>query len=63
MRDTKIYRYAYLMALEVWAKEKDIIEKNPENEIAKHRERKYWSDVEEIGRLYKEAEDREAAAE
>lgn len=58
MRDTRIYRYAYLMALQVWAKEKKILEKDPESEIAKHRERKYWEDVEEIGRLYAEVEKR-----
>ncbi len=59
MKDTKILNYAYHGALDVWAHEKEILDRNPANEIAQCKERKRWDDLEEIRRLYMEAEERE----
>lgn len=54
MNKSKIYRYAYLKAVDIWASERKHLDEMPENEVAKIREANAWSDMEYIGKkLYK----------
>lgn len=56
MKLYKIYEYAYMHALEVWAYEKTISDENPEDENAKYRTMKRWEDVNELAKLIAECE-------
>lgn len=54
MKKSKIYRYAYLKAVDIWTSERKHLDEMPENEVAKIREANAWSDMEYIGKqLYK----------
>lgn len=48
MTEKRLYELAHSAALANWAKEKDFLEKHPENSIAKHWEAKHWAELMEI---------------
>lgn len=48
MTTYNILKYAYNGALAAWAKEKEILDRNPDNIIAQYKEKKKWTDLQEI---------------
>ena len=55
MTQERILQLAYNAQLEIWAKEKDILDKLPDNKISKYREQKAWNDLKEIEKMMKTA--------
>ena len=51
MKKYEIYRRAWLETLGRWAREKDILDKNPNAPIAKAKAARYWAECEELGEL------------
>lgn len=48
MTNTKILNLAYQAALENWEREKERLERNPDNPYTKAREKARWDEVTEI---------------
>lgn len=59
MTQKKILDYAHTTALQIWAKERECLDKLPDNEFVQARERKAWEELQEIGRLVIELEQKE----
>lgn len=60
MTQSRILKLAWRAALDYWAKEDDILHRNPESEIAKVRTENAWAEVEELERLIREEEKKTA---
>ena len=48
MKEERLYKLAHEMLLMKWSKEKDFLEKHPNNEISKSRENKLWNELLEL---------------
>ena len=51
MTNKRLHQSALDQVLELWAKEHDFLEKDPENEIFQAREKRLWKEVEELREL------------
>lgn len=51
MTNKRLHQLALDQVLELWAKEHDFLEKDPENEIFQAREKRLWKEVEELREL------------
>lgn len=48
MTNLQILERAWSYTLNLWGKEKEILDRNPEDIIAQHRATKYWNEVAEL---------------
>lgn len=51
MTNKRLHQLAYDQLLELWGKEHDFLEKDPENKIAQVREKRLWEELQELHEL------------
>ena len=51
MTKKRLHQLACDQVLELWAREHDLLEKNPEDKIAQTREKRLWKELEELREL------------
>lgn len=56
MTQERIYRLAYIAAVNIWGREKEHLDQNPDSEVNQTREAKAWAELQEIEQAIKALE-------
>lgn len=56
MTQERIYRLAYIAAVNIWGREKEHLDQNPDSEVNQAREAKAWAELQEIEQAIKALE-------
>lgn len=51
MTEQKIYELAWSQQITIWGKEKEALDRLPDNEVTKERERNAWNRLKEIEKM------------
>lgn len=54
MTEQKIYELAWSQQITIWGKEKEALDRFPDNEMTQTRERNAWNNLKEIEKLMEE---------
>lgn len=56
MTQERLYKLAYIAAVNIWGREKDHLDADPESEVNQAREAKAWAELQEIEKALKALE-------
>lgn len=56
MTQARLYKLAYIAAVNIWSREKDHLDANPDSEVNQVREAKAWAELQEIENAMKALE-------
>lgn len=51
MTEQKIYKLAWSQQMTIWGKEKEVLDRLPDNEVTQERERNAWKRLKEIEKM------------